>query len=468
MQFHFDFPNAANLLVKRGVENIRVLEAKGHIGGRAYTETYEWEGRQVPIDMGAMWIHGGSENIINTLALKYKVKTDVSGYDTVIYKADGTSYDEDQVEELRERLFEEGFFSFQSQRQMITEEDEPLQKSCDMFLDQLKTEEDKKLAKYFLRTAIELEYSGLLKDHSLWWWNDDYDLGGSLDTEGYFVPGGHSSLIEPFAAYLMENDKIQLNSLVTCIDYQEKDVIQVHCDCQNGDEIICRARKVIVTVPLGVLKANRIAFVPELPNQTQTDIRRIGMGKMNKIFLFWSKEDVFWPRDVEIFGDIEERETQMMFRNPRKHNGDLPMLFGFFQGSLADEAEKAFADSNPREYEQRIEDLAMESLRTMFGNDIPLPKQVIVTKWNVDDCSLGAYSFNMVGMGKHDRAKLAKPVGKNQVFFAGEATHRRYFATTAGAFMAGRKAARIILKSFKEEASNIWILDSIGIDLLQH
>ena len=44
------------------------------------------------------------------------------GYDTVIYKVDGTSYDEDQAEELRERLFEEGFFCFQSQRQMTTTE----------------------------------------------------------------------------------------------------------------------------------------------------------------------------------------------------------------------------------------------------------------------------------------------------------------------------------------------------------
>eukprot|EP00526_Cylindrotheca_closterium_P023590 CAMPEP_0113609140 /NCGR_PEP_ID=MMETSP0017_2-20120614/4322_1 /TAXON_ID=2856 /ORGANISM="Cylindrotheca closterium" /LENGTH=157 /DNA_ID=CAMNT_0000517917 /DNA_START=281 /DNA_END=751 /DNA_ORIENTATION=- /assembly_acc=CAM_ASM_000147 len=156
---------------------------------------------------------------------------------------------------------------------------------------------------------------------------------------------------------------------------------------------------------------------------------------MNKVFLLWSKEDVFWPRDTEVLGDLEERDSNFVFCNPRQHNGDLPLLFAFFQGSLADAAEEAFAHTHPEEYENRIRDLAMESLRSMFGNEIPMPKKVVVTKWNVDEYTMGAYSFNKVKMGKLDRYFLSQPIGKDQLFFAGEATHRRYFATTAGAFM---------------------------------
>lgn len=440
----------ANLLVKRGVDNIRVLEAKGHIGGRAYTENHEFEGNHIPIDVGAMWLHGASKNILNKLAIKYNVETPLSTYDTIIYKPDGTSYDEEEVEEYRERLFEEGFFSVQAHRQMNTDYDEPLQTSCDMFLDQL-DEEEKKLTKFFLRSGIEMEYSGLLKDHSLWWWNDDYDLGGSIDTDDYFVPQGHNSLVQPFASDLTENDKIQLNAPVSCIDYQDKDVIHVHYSGEDGENVICRARKVIVTVPLGVLKANRISFLPKLPRRMRKSIRRLGMGKMNKIFMFWSKEDVFWPHDTEILGDLEERDSNFIFCNPRHHNGDLPLLFAFFQGSLADAAEEAYAHREPEEYENIIRDLAMESLRSMFGDAVPMPKKVLVTKWNVDEHTMGAYSFNQVKMGKLDRYFLAQPIGKDQLFFAGEATHRRYFATTAGAFMTGRTAARKVLKSLKQE-----------------
>ncbi|CAJ1932458.1 unnamed protein product [Cylindrotheca closterium] len=444
---------AANLLAKRGVENIRILEAKGHIGGRAYTETHPWDGEEVQIDMGAMWLHGASKNILNKLALKYNVKTPLSTYDTIIYNHNGTSYDHDEVEEYREQLFEEGFFSVQAHRQETTDYDEPLQKSADMFLDQLGTqEEEKKLTKFFLRSGIEMEYSGLLKDHSLWWWNDDYDLGGSIDTDDYFVPQGHSSLSLPFASWLQENHKIQLNAPVTCIDYRDKNDIHVHYSAgKNESPVICRAKKVIVTVPLGVLKAERISFLPKLPRRTQKSIRRLGMGKMNKVFMFWSKEDVFWPHDTEVLGDIEERDSNFVFMNPRQHNGDLPLLFAFFQGSLADAAEEAFADIDPEEYETRIRDFAMESLRSMFGDEIPMPKKVVVTKWNVDEYTMGAYSFNKVKMGKLDRYFLSQPIGKDQVFFAGEATHERYFATTAGAFMTGRTAARKVLKSLKQQ-----------------
>ncbi|KAL3928040.1 MAG: hypothetical protein SGBAC_012821 [Bacillariaceae sp.] len=443
---------AANLLVKRGVENIRILEAKGHIGGRAYTETHEWAGENIPIDMGAMWLHGASKNILNKLALKYNVKTPLSTYDTMIFKSDGTSYDHDEVEEYREALFEEGFFLAQADQQKKTDYDEPLQKSCDAFLDQLGSQEDKKLTKWFLRSCIEMEYSGLLADHSLWWWNDDYDLGGSVDTDDYFVPQGHNSLLHPFASWLQENDKIQLNAPVTCIDYQDKNVTHVHYVCEDDkNSLICRAKKVIVTVPLGVLKTDRISFLPKLPRRTQKSIRRLGMGKMNKVFMIWSKEDVFWPHDTEVLGDIEERDSNFIFCNPRQHNGDLPLLFAFFQGSLADAAEEDFAHSDPEEYENRIRDLAMESLRCMFGSDIRQPKKVIVTKWNVDKYTMGAYSFNKVKMGKLDRYFLSQPIGKDQLFFAGEATHRKYFATTAGAFMTGRTAARNVLKSLNQE-----------------
>ena len=444
---------SANLLVKRGVDNIRILEAKDHIGGRAATEIHEFEGNQIPVDMGAMWLHGASKNILSKLAAKYNVNTPVSTYDTILYnRQDGTTYDKDEVEEYREKLFEEGFFSLQEHRQMTTDYDEPLKTSSDLFLNQLATEEEKKLTKFFLRSGVEMEYSGLLKDHSLWWWNDDYDLGGSIDTDDYFVPQGQSSLFQPFASYLTENNKIQLNAPVSCIDYQNKDIAHVHYIDEDGNSAICRARKVIVTVPLGILKTNRISFLPKLPRRMQKSIRRIGMGKMNKIFMFWSKEDLFWPRDAEILGDLEERDSNFLFCNPRQYNGDLPFLYAFFQGSLAEAAEEAYAQKEIEKYESRIRDLAMESLRSMFGDAVPMPKKVLVTNWNVDEYTMGAYSFNKVDMGKLDRYFLTQPVGKDQLFFAGEATHRRYFATTAGAFMTGRTAARKVLKALKLEA----------------
>lgn len=50
---------------------------------------------------------------------------------------------------------------------------------------------------------------------------------------------------------------------------------------QGGAEFACDA--VVVTVPLGVLKAGSIRFVPELPGWKQDAIRKLGFGDLNKV-----------------------------------------------------------------------------------------------------------------------------------------------------------------------------------------
>jgi monoamine oxidase len=56
------------------------------------------------------------------------------------------------------------------------------------------------------------------------------------------------------------------------------------------------ADTVLVTVPLGVLQANKIAFTPAL-SQTKTDaIKRLGMGLMDKLWLEFPT--AFWTNDL--------------------------------------------------------------------------------------------------------------------------------------------------------------------------
>ena len=54
---------------------------------------------------------------------------------------------------------------------------------------------------------------------------------------------------------------------------------------------------VIVTVPLGVLKAGALAFEPRLPEAKQVAIQRMGMGILDKLYLRFDK--VFWD-DVTV------------------------------------------------------------------------------------------------------------------------------------------------------------------------
>jgi monoamine oxidase len=88
---------------------------------------------------------------------------------------------------------------------------------------------------------------------------------------------------------------------------------------------------------------------------------------------------------------------------------------------------------------------AMAVLRRIYGPTIPEPEAAIVTRWGKDPYSLGAYSFLKVGARPSQRDELAIPV-LNRLLIAGEATDRRYPGTTQGAWRAGRRAAKAVLK----------------------
>ncbi|KAM2483662.1 hypothetical protein ACFX1W_041271 [Malus domestica] len=75
------------------------------------------------------------------------------------------------------------------------------------------------------------------------------------------------------------------------------------------------------------------------------------------------------------------------------------------------------------------------------GITVPEPIQTICTRWGSDPFSLGAYSNVAVGASGDDYDILAESVGDGRLFFAGEATNRRYPATMHDAFVSGRREA---------------------------
>lgn len=78
------------------------------------------------------------------------------------------------------------------------------------------------------------------------------------------------------------------------------------------------------------------------------------------------------------------------------------------------------------------------------GIDVPEPIQTVCTRWGSDPFCLGSYSNVAVGASGDDYDILAESVGDGRLFFAGEATTRRYPATMHGAFLSGlREAANI-------------------------
>lgn len=75
---------------------------------------------------------------------------------------------------------------------------------------------------------------------------------------------------------------------------------------------------------------------------------------------------------------------------------------------------------------------------------LPLRAQAVCSQWGADPLARGAYSSIGVGAnGGADYDTMARAVA-GRVFFAGEATTRRYPATMHGAFASGLRAVRTV------------------------
>ncbi len=69
-----------------------------------------------------------------------------------------------------------------------------------------------------------------------------------------------------------------------------------------GDEF--EGDAVLVTVPLGCLKAETIRFEPQLPDWKLASIKRLGFGLLNKVVMEFTVP--FWDETVDYFGAAAE------------------------------------------------------------------------------------------------------------------------------------------------------------------
>ncbi len=159
------------------------------------------------------------------------------------------------------------------------------------------------------------------------------------------------------------------------------------------------------------------------------------MGVLNKCYLRFEK--AFWPGDVDWLEHVPGTGPAWTQWVSLVRAAGLPVLLGFNAAQQGRDLE-ALGDT-------AIVASAMQSLRTIFGTQIPGPLDYQITRWGSDPFALGAYSFNALGAKPAMRDDLAAPLGA-RVFFAGEATMRHDFSSAHGALLSGRRAAAQLLQ----------------------
>ncbi|UYV73518.1 KDM1A [Cordylochernes scorpioides] len=244
-----------------------------------------------------------------------------------------------------------------------------------------------------------LEFANATPLHTLslkhWDQDDDFEFTGSHLT----VRNGYSCVPVTMA----EGLDIRLSTAVKSVRYNtnghDNHGVEVVCyNTRNPQGVLSfKGDVVLCTLPLGVLKqitpgpsnvVNTVQFHPPLPDWKLGAIQRLGFGNLNKVVLCFDR--VFWDPSANLFGHVgsttASRGELFLFWNLYR----APVLLALVAGEAAAIMENVSDDV--------IVGRCVAVLKGIFGNNnVPHPKETVVTRWRADPWSRGSYSFVATG-----------------------------------------------------------------------
>jgi predicted NAD/FAD-dependent oxidoreductase len=376
------------------------------------------------LDLGAAWIHTVDGNPITPLVKQFGIQTAISDLKSQwSYKGVNQLLSDDD-----EMLINKAFQLFMDRVNKLKNETPSLQRItlADIATQIIESEEITGITlkgfRATLSSAIESEVGDNLDNLGLKGFDEDSKFGG----EDVVFPKGYTQLVQALSTDL----DIRTKHFVQQISYDDTGV-QV-----TTDRGVFNGSRVIVTVPLGVLKRGSIKFSPELPEKKLAAIEKLGMGALNKLVLKFPKQ--FWSSEPHtlayINGNIPDRYVE--FYNWQKYI-QQPILVALVSGNFS----RSLSQMSKSEVTQNI----MSDLQAMFGKDILLPTSTLLTQWHNDPFAYGSYSTFSINGNIQDCDRLAEPIG-DRLFFAGEATYGKYIGTVHGALLSGEREANRIAK----------------------
>ncbi|MGO4285323.1 NAD(P)/FAD-dependent oxidoreductase [Bosea sp. TAB14] len=393
---------AAARAVKAAGRSVTVLEARGRAGGRAYTDA----SLGPSYDAGAMFIHWAERNPWVGLARELGVETapEPMGGGFRVF-ADGRPMPDADRRRRRDAFR-------QIDRRLETVDIGARDLSIAELLGDLGPDMAPVATSGLLLSIGEESSRISARDYQRLWSGDDL-----------VVPSGYGNLVARSAAGL----DIRLNEPVEAIDWSGSGVTVTS---RSGT---LRARICILTVPVGVLKAETIRFTPALPAATRDALAGLHMGALTKIALK-VEGDRFGITPGASF--LESGKPEGMINFDMYPDGK-DLVIGYCGGDFA----RQLSQAGPDEAKAHTTEL----LATMIGSEFrKTVKAVSFPAWWTDPFARGAYSVCDPG---HDAARdaLAQPIG-GRLLIAGEATAGGGAMTVGGATLAGRAAATTLAR----------------------
>ncbi|KAL7577967.1 hypothetical protein ACA910_007589 [Epithemia clementina (nom. ined.)] len=313
--------------------------------------------------------------------------------------------------------------------------------------------------------------------------NPDYE-----DMDMCVIQGGYGRLIDKLqqqlACCIDQNQTVQRIVITAIGPNNNQQVVMVHTE--QGETFV--GSHVLVTVPLGVLKAGTISFDPPLSRSKQEAIAQMGFGRLEKILLRF--EQPFWRRNSRqktefimavshdhhpdeghgytTWEDITKMNTKVVSNQDSGNDSTTAT------GSTATAQNQNQAKPTPLTFPSFVDmtkqchgipvlgvfytnqikpnnamliQHAMQQLQTMFPTTFQPPVQTHCTWWAKDPFALGCYFAPGLETTRQHYDDLARPEGGGCILFAGEATSARHAGYVGGAMESGiREAQRILGK----------------------
>ncbi len=401
---------AAHELTRAGIRDVLVLEAQDYVGGRIKTSMDFGD----PVELGAEFVHGkriATWDYIKEIDLP---AITVGGAPKLIDHSGHplTAHQREQFTALRDAVDSNG-----KPGVSVAEITQAFRGQADQTVVDLV---NNSVGDYEAGDAEQLD-SGAYSDMA-----ERTKHNGS----NHALPHGYRQLID----YLAGGLRISTSTVVRTIDSTNPHEIELILE--DGERLL--AKRVIVTVSLGVLKSHTLGFHPALPMSKQRVIRRLGMGRVLKFILHFKTAEL--AHELFHMADGVNKSLQTIscwWQSASNHK----VLVGYAGGKRHD---RIVAMD-----EQALLHHVLRDLEKIAGK--PITDHLLayrLVRWDDNPFTRGAYSNHPVGVTSGEREVLAQPID-DRLFFAGEAacTSGNY-ATVHGAIESGQQVAHQIRQAY--------------------
>jgi monoamine oxidase len=387
---------------------VLVLEARSRIGGRCWTT--RMAGLDIPVELGAEFLHGKAQA---TRALLRQAGIAAVKAVRVQRRFDGrrmrpvNSFKEAQRSVQGATLVEDiSFDQFLATRRLPSK------------------------TKAFARMMVEgfdAADPARVSARSIL---EEWGEGGELGSAQPRPEGGYGMLMEWLGRrVLARGGRLQLESVVRELRWK-RGAARIK-GTFLGKPFAASASQAVITLPLGVLQANDVRFVPPLAAK-HAALRKLASGPVIRVAMRFHKA-VWEKRSPGASFFNRPNATFPTFWTPLPMRA--PLLTAWAGGPKAAKLSGLSA--------RRLIGKALGCVRAVFPE--ARLADAIVQDWRQDPYARMGYSYVLVG-GGGARNHLSEPLA-GTLFFAGEATDTEEAGTVNGALRSGQRAAREILRT---------------------